>query len=43
MPQPGTAARFLLTVFPLVMMILSLGFSFLSDFKKVILPTTEEE
>ena len=42
-PQPGTAARFLLTVFPLVMMILSLGFSFLSDFKKVILPTTEEE
>jgi len=42
-PQPGTAARFLLTVFPLVMMVLSLGFSFLSDFKKVTLPTTEGE
>ncbi len=34
-PQPGTAARFLLTVFPLVMMVLSLGISFLSEFKAV--------
>jgi len=42
-PQPGTAARFLLTVFPLVMMVLSLGFSFLSDFKRVPLDAREEE
>ena len=42
-PQPGTAARFLLTVFPLVMMVLSLGFSFLSDFKRVPLAAREEE
>ena len=41
--QPGTAARFLLTVFPLVMMILSLGFSFLSDFKRIPLDAREEE
>ena len=42
-PQPGTAARFLLTIFPLVMMILSLGVSFLSDFKKVDLSAREHE
>ena len=40
-PQPGTAARFLLTIFPLVMMVLSLGVSFLSDFKKVDLSARE--
>ena len=40
-PQPGTAARFLLTIFPLVMMELSLGVSFLSDFKKVDLSARE--
>ena len=42
-PQPGTAARYLLTVFPLVMMFLSLGFSFLSDFKRIPLDAREEE
>jgi len=33
----------LLTVFPFVMMVLSLGFSFLSDFKRVPLAAREEE
>ena len=33
-PQPGNAARFLLTVFPLVQMLISFGFSFLINFKK---------
>ncbi len=42
-PQPGTAARYLLTIFPLVMMVLSLGFSFLSDFKRIPLDAREEE
>ena len=42
-PQPGTAARFLLTVFPFVLMVLSLGFSFLSDFKRIPLSGDEEE
>ncbi len=32
-PQPGNAARFLLTVFPFLLMIISLGFSFFIDFK----------
>ncbi len=31
-PQPDSAARFLLTLFPLVLMIISFGFSFLIDF-----------
>lgn len=42
-PQPGTAARFLLTFFPFVLMVLSLGFSFLSDFKRIPLSGDEEE
>ena len=42
-PQPGTAARFLLTVFPFVLMVLSLGFSFLSDFERIPLSGDEEE
>lgn len=42
-PQPGTAARFLLTVFPFVLMVLSLGFSFLSDFKRIPLSGDGEE
>jgi len=32
-PQPGNAARFLLTVFPFVLMLISLAFSFFIDFK----------
>lgn len=32
-PQPGNAARFLLTVFPMVLMIISLGFSFFINFE----------
>jgi glycoside/pentoside/hexuronide:cation symporter, GPH family len=31
-PQPGQAARFLLTLFPLVLMVISFGFSFFIDF-----------
>jgi GPH family glycoside/pentoside/hexuronide:cation symporter len=30
--QPGTASRFLLTVFPMVMMVISLGFSIFLKF-----------
>ncbi len=41
-PQPGMAARFLLTVFPFVMMILSLGVSFLSGFERVAAGNREE-
>ena len=33
-PQPGNAARFLLTVFPLILMVISFAFSFFIDFKK---------
>jgi GPH family glycoside/pentoside/hexuronide:cation symporter len=32
--QPGTASRFLLTVFPMVLMVISLGFSFFLKFTK---------
>jgi GPH family glycoside/pentoside/hexuronide:cation symporter len=32
-PQPGDAARFLLTIFPTAMMIISFAFSFFIDFK----------
>jgi len=32
-PQPGNASRFLLTVFPFVLMLISLLFSFFIDFK----------
>ncbi len=32
-PQPGNAARFLLTLFPFVMMVISFVFSFFIDFK----------
>jgi glycoside/pentoside/hexuronide:cation symporter, GPH family len=32
-PQPDNAARFLLTVFPMVLMVISFGFSFFIDFK----------
>lgn len=34
-PQPDNAARFLLTVCPFVLMLISFGFSFLINFKKV--------
>lgn len=40
-PQPGTAARYLLTVFPFVMMVLSFGFSFLSNFERVDIKSRE--
>jgi len=33
-PNPDDAARFLLTVFPMVLMVISFGFSFLIDFPK---------
>lgn len=33
-PQPGEASRFLLTVFPIVLMVISFAFSFLVDFRK---------
>jgi GPH family glycoside/pentoside/hexuronide:cation symporter len=32
--QPGTASRFLLTIFPMVMMVISLGFSMFLKFSK---------
>jgi GPH family glycoside/pentoside/hexuronide:cation symporter len=32
-PQPGNAARFLLTVFPPILMVIGLGFSFFINFK----------
>ncbi len=32
-PQPGSAARFLLTVFPPLLMLISLAFSFLISFE----------
>jgi GPH family glycoside/pentoside/hexuronide:cation symporter len=32
--QPGTASRFLVTIFPMVMMVISLGFSFFLKFSK---------
>lgn len=41
--QPDMASRFLLTVFPFVMMLISVGFSFLSEFKKVEIKAIEEE
>ena len=43
--QPGTASRFLLTVFPMVMMVVSLGFSFFLKFlkRKPSEATVEEE
>lgn len=34
-PQPANAARFLLTVFPFVLMVISFSFSFFLNFKKV--------
>jgi GPH family glycoside/pentoside/hexuronide:cation symporter len=34
-PQPGNAARFLLTVFPPILMVIGLGFSFLINFNQV--------
>ena len=40
--QPGTASRFLLTVFPMVMMVVSLGFSFFLKFVKQTPPETFE-
>jgi GPH family glycoside/pentoside/hexuronide:cation symporter len=33
-PQPGNAARFLLTVFPPILMVIGLGFSFFINFKQ---------
>lgn len=41
-PQPDMAARFLLTVFPFVMMLLSIGASYLSDFRRVAAVETVE-
>lgn len=35
-PQPGQAARFLLTVFPLILMIISFAFSFFINFDKPV-------
>jgi len=32
-PEPGNAARFLLTVFPPILMVIGLGFSFFINFK----------
>jgi GPH family glycoside/pentoside/hexuronide:cation symporter len=40
-PQPDQAARFLLTVFPPILMMISLAFSFFIDFKKTPEPRTE--
>ncbi len=40
-PQPDQAARFLLTVFPPILMVISLAFSFFIDFKKTPEPRTE--
>jgi len=34
-PQPDNAARFLLTVFPMILMVISLGFSFFINFEPV--------
>jgi len=40
-PQPDQAARFLLTVFPPILMVISLAFSFFIDFEKTPEPRTE--
>jgi GPH family glycoside/pentoside/hexuronide:cation symporter len=40
-PQPDQAARFLLTVFPTILMVISLFFSFFIDFAKTTEPRTE--
>ena len=40
-PQPDQAARFLLTVFPPILMVISFAFSFFIDFKKTPEPRTE--
>jgi GPH family glycoside/pentoside/hexuronide:cation symporter len=43
--QPGNAARFLMTVFPFVMMVISIVFSFFMKFRKVdeeIPPTSDQ-
>jgi GPH family glycoside/pentoside/hexuronide:cation symporter len=37
-PQPDNAARFLLTVFPTILMIISFTFSFFIDFERVEKP-----
>ncbi|MBP7213896.1 MAG: MFS transporter, partial [Anaerolineaceae bacterium] len=42
-PQPDMASRFLLTVFPFVMILISVGFSFLSPFKRVEIKQIEEK
>ncbi|MHB9031667.1 MAG: MFS transporter [Anaerolineae bacterium] len=39
-PQPDVAARFLMSVFPLVLMVISLVFSFLIDFKPAPAPVS---
>jgi GPH family glycoside/pentoside/hexuronide:cation symporter len=41
--QPNQAARFLMTVFPIFMMILSLGVSFLIHFPEIRPPMTASE
>jgi len=40
-PQPGNASRFLLTVFPFVLMLISLTFSAFIDFKPQEIPETK--
>jgi len=40
-PQPDAAARFLLTVFPAILMLVSLGFSFFIDFKPTEVPAVD--
>jgi GPH family glycoside/pentoside/hexuronide:cation symporter len=41
-PQPENAARFLLTMFPFAMMIISLAFSFFINFKQSAASSTPE-
>ncbi|MPN59718.1 hypothetical protein SDC9_207440 [bioreactor metagenome] len=41
-PEPQNAARFLLTMFPFVMMVISFAFSFFIDFKpNAVVPSPE--
>jgi glycoside/pentoside/hexuronide:cation symporter, GPH family len=42
-PEPGNAARFLLTVFPPILMVISFAFSFFIDFDRARTPVTEAD
>jgi GPH family glycoside/pentoside/hexuronide:cation symporter len=42
-PQPDQAARFLLTIFPPILMVISFAFSFFIDFKPVEIPSPAAE